>query len=72
MDTKKIISEFNKAGVNFNFIYINPKIHKSHEYQLVENSGDIYDAMSRIAKDTHGISETTSTPHILFKEFNKK
>lgn len=72
MDIKKIISEFNKGGVNFNFIYINPKIHKSREYQLVENSGDIYDAMSRIAKGTHGITETTSTPQILFKEFNKK
>lgn len=72
MDIKKIVSEFNKAGVNFNFVYINPKIHKSREYQLAENSGDIYDAMSQIAKGTHGITETTSTPKILFKEFNKK
>jgi len=64
----KIAEEFKKAGVTFNFVYIIPKDLPTQRYQLVDNSGDFYSAMSIIADKTGGKVVTTTQPQEIFKD----
>jgi len=64
----KIAEEFKSAGVTFNFVYIIPKDLPTQRYQLVDNSGDFYSAMSIIAGKTGGKVVTTTQPQEIFKD----
>lgn len=64
----KIAEEFKSAGVTFNFVYIIPKDLPTQRYQLVDNSGDFYSAMSIIADKTGGKVVTTTQPQEIFKD----
>ncbi|MDD8032143.1 MAG: hypothetical protein PHQ25_09180 [Acidobacteriota bacterium] len=64
----KIAEEFKSAGVTFNFVYITPKDLPTQRYQLVDNSGDFYSAMSVIADRTGGKVVTTTQPQEIFKD----
>ena len=67
-DSEKIGEELKKAGVIFNFIYISPKALSTRRYQLIDNSGDFYSAMSRIVEITGGEKITTTTPKAIFEQ----
>lgn len=67
-DSEKIGEEFKKAKVIFNFIYINPKKLSTKRYQLIDNSGDFYSAMTKIVEKTGGKKTTTTTPKIIFED----
>jgi len=67
-DSEKIGEEFKKAKVIFNFIYINPKKLSTKRYQLIDNSGDFYNAMTKIVEITGGEKVTTATPKIIFED----
>ncbi len=67
-DVDKIAEEFKSAGVTFNFVYIIPKDLPTQRYQLVDNSGDFYSAMSIIAGKTGGKVVTTTQPQEIFKD----
>jgi len=66
--SEKIGEEFKKAEVQFNFVYINPKKLLTRRYQLIDNSGDFYSAMSKIVEITGGKKVATATPKIIFEE----
>ncbi|MDD8021350.1 MAG: hypothetical protein PHU81_09300 [Acidobacteriota bacterium] len=66
-DTDLITEEFKNAGVTFNFVYINLKELPTQRYQLVDNSGDFYSAMSVIAEKTGGKTVTTNQPSTIFE-----
>lgn len=66
--SEKIGEEFKKAEVQFNFVYINPKKLLTRRYQLIDNSGDFYSAMSKIVEITGGKKVTTTTPKIIFED----
>lgn len=66
--SEKIGEEFKKAKVIFNFIYINPKKLSTKRYQLIDNSGDFYSAMTKIVEITGGKRITTTTPKIIFED----
>jgi hypothetical protein len=66
--SEEIGEEFKEAGVIFNFIYINPKEISTKRYQLVDNSGDFYSAMTKIVDITGGEKITTTQPKVIFEE----
>lgn len=66
--SEKIGEEFKKAKVIFNFIYINPKKFSTKRYQLIDNSGDFYNAMTKIVELTGGKKVATTTPKIIFED----
>ena len=68
MDLDKVLKEFKKANIKLNLIYINPKVHKHYKFQRVENSGDLYDAISELVKKTGGVKITTSQPKAIFEK----
>lgn len=57
-----------EAEVIFSFAYINLKKFSTKRYQLVDNSGDFYNAMAKIVKITGGKKVTTATPKIIFEK----
>ncbi|MFP4082179.1 MAG: hypothetical protein ACLFVG_05385 [Candidatus Aminicenantes bacterium] len=65
--SEKIGEELKKAEVQFNFVYINPKKVSTKRYQLIDNSGDLYSAMSKIVEITGGEKVTTTTPKTIFE-----
>ncbi|HRD02452.1 MAG TPA: hypothetical protein PLP57_07405 [Candidatus Saccharicenans sp.] len=67
-NTDVITEEFKNAGVTFNFVYINLKESLTQRYQLVDNSGDFYSAMSVIAQKTGGKTVTTNQPGTIFED----
>ena len=66
--SEEIGKEFNEAAVKFNFIYISPKKVTSRRYQLIDNSGDFYSAMSKIVDMTGGKKITTAQPKVIFED----
>jgi hypothetical protein len=66
--SEEIGEEFKEAGVIFNFIYISPKEISTRRYQVVDNSGDFYSAMSKIVDITGGKKITTTQPKVIFEE----
>jgi len=67
IDLEKISKEFKNAGIKLNLIYINPKVQKHPKFQIVENSGDLYDAISKIVEETEGRKITTALPRAIFE-----
>ncbi|MFW6136839.1 MAG: hypothetical protein ACOC5U_02070, partial [Candidatus Aminicenantaceae bacterium] len=67
-NAEQIGKAFKKAGVTFHFIYISLKESPTQRFQLIDNSGDFYSAMSVIADITGGNKITTSQPKTIFKE----
>jgi hypothetical protein len=68
IDLDKVLKEFKKANVKFNFIYINPKVQRHYKFQIVENSGDLYDSMSKLVEKTGGVKITTAQPKAIFEK----
>jgi hypothetical protein len=66
--SEEIGEAFKEAGVIFNFIYISPKEISTRRYQLVDNSGDFYSAMTKIVDITGGKKITTTQPKVIFEE----
>ncbi len=66
-DTEKIAVQLNQAGVDFNFTYISHRKQTSTRYQRIDNSGDFYNAMEKIADLTGGKTVTTTQPSAIFK-----
>lgn len=66
--SEEIGKEFKEAEVKFNFIYISPKKVSTKRYQLVDNSGDFYSAMSKIVDMTGGKKITTAQPKVIFED----
>jgi len=66
--SEKIGEELREAKVIFNFIYINPKELSTHRYQLIDNSGDFYSAMTKIVEITGGKKITTARPKTIFED----
>jgi hypothetical protein len=66
--SEEIGEEFKEAEVIFNFIYISPKEISTKRYQLVDNSGDFYSAMSKIVDITGGKKITTTQPKVIFED----
>jgi hypothetical protein len=60
-DIAALAGYFKQIPLTQHFVYITSKNDSSNSSQL-ENSGDIYAAFSKIAKETGGICETTSEP----------
>lgn len=68
IDAEKIAEELGEAGVTFNLIYISKKESSTQRYQLVDNSGDFYSAMSKIVEKTGGKKITTTQPKVIFED----
>jgi len=66
--SEEIGEEFKEADVIFNFIYISPKEISTRRYQLVDNSGDFYSAMTKIVDITGGEKITTTQPKVIFED----
>jgi len=66
--SEEIGKKFKEAEVIFNFIYINPKKLSTQRYQLIDNSGDFYNAMSKIVEITGGKKITTTQPKVIFED----
>ncbi len=67
-DAEKIAEELNEAGVTFNLIYISKKESSTQRYQLIDNAGDFYSAMSKIVEKTGGKKITTTQPKVIFED----
>lgn len=67
IDAELIADELKEAEVTFNFIYITPKDFPTQRFQLLDNSGDFYNAMSVIAERTGGKTITTTRPRAIFE-----
>lgn len=66
--SEEIGEEFKEADVIFNFIYISPKEISTRRYQLIDNSGDFYSAMTKIVDITGGKKITTTQPKVIFED----
>lgn len=66
--SEEIGEEFKEAEVIFNFIYISPKEISTKRYQVVDNSGDFYSAMTKIVDITGGKKITTTQPKVIFED----
>jgi len=66
--SEEIGKKFKEAEVIFNFVYINPKKISTKRYQLIDNSGDFYSAMSKIVEITGGKKITTTQPKAIFED----
>lgn len=64
----QVAEELRNGGVIFNFIYISPKEIPTGRYQLIDNSGDFYSAMSKIVDMTGGKIITTAQPKAIFED----
>jgi len=70
LDVGRFIDLFREAKVVLHFLYIKPK-DKSSVQDYKENSADMYDAFSNIAKATGGVVETTASPEAALRSVAK-
>lgn len=59
---------FTDAAVTFNFIYINKQVSRDRRFLMKDQSQNVYSCLSKLAKVTGGIVETTSKPEIAFRK----
>ena len=67
IELDKVLDEFKQANIKFNLIYINPNVRSHYKFQWRENSDDLYEAMSKLVRETGGITITTSQPKAVFE-----
>ena len=70
LDAGTYIDMFKEANITLHFLYIKPK-DKSSVQDFKENSADMYDVFSRIAKATGGVVETTASPEAALRSVAK-
>jgi hypothetical protein len=70
LDAQKFIDLLREAKISLHFLYIKPK-DKTSVQDFKENSADMYDVFSQIAKATGGIVETTANPQAALKSLIK-
>jgi len=71
INTEKVSRELNDSGVKLYFTYIEPEKRSTQRYQLIDNSGNFYSAISDIAKNTGGVKLSTSQPKSIFEKIKK-
>lgn len=61
INLQRLIAGFKYAKVRFHFLYLQSKVTRSRRgIEYIENSGDVYDIFTRLAKATGGIKLTSS------------
>jgi len=69
VDFQKIEKVFKYANVKFHFLYLQGKSGRSRRgIEYIDNSGDVYDAFSKLAKTTGGVQMSGSRPTSFFKK----
>jgi hypothetical protein len=68
MDTDKVIMDLKDAGVNFSLIYVTKQKRRRPGYEFSELSGDVYNALSKVANETGGIVMATNKPEAALKK----
>lgn len=72
MDTAKVISALKDAGITVHFIYMKREMRKRPGTEINEFSSDVYNVLSKVAKGTGGVIETTSKPSSVMKKIAGK
>ncbi|MGD2087839.1 MAG: hypothetical protein PVH61_16800 [Candidatus Aminicenantes bacterium] len=68
MNVNAVIQALKDAGAKLHFVYLNTKVRRSRDMELREFSGDIYNAFSKIAKETGGTVRIASRAEAGLKE----
>ena len=69
LDFKKIEKAFKYADVKFHFLYLQGKSNRSRRgIEYIDNSGDVYDTFSKLAKSTGGVQMSGTRPASFFKK----
>lgn len=72
LDFKKLENAFKYANVKFHFLYLQGKYGRSRRgIEFIDNSGDVYDAFSKLAKTTGGLQMSGSRPTAFFKKVDQ-
>jgi hypothetical protein len=72
LDFQKLVAGFKYAKVRFHFLYLQAKSTKTRRgVDYVENSGDIYDVFSKLAKATGGIRTTSAKTSTFVKQVDE-
>jgi len=72
LDFQKIQKAFKYAGVKFHFLYLQGKSGRFRRgIEYIDNSGDVYDAFSKLAKNTGGLQMSGSRPTSFFKKVDQ-
>ncbi|MGD2085808.1 MAG: hypothetical protein PVH61_06450 [Candidatus Aminicenantes bacterium] len=69
LDFKKLDNAFKYANAKFHFLYLQGKSHRSRRgIEYIDNSGEVYEAFSKLAKTTGGVQMSGSRPTSFFKK----
>jgi hypothetical protein len=72
LDFQKIQKAFKYADIKFHFLYLQGKSGRFRRgIEYVDNSGDVYDAFSKLAKNTGGLKMSGSRPTSFFKKVDR-
>lgn len=72
LDLQKLTAGFKYAKVRFHFLYLQAKSNKTRRgVDYVENSGDVYDIFTKLAKATGGIRTTSSKTSAFVKQVDE-
>ena len=72
LDFQKIEKAFKYADVKFHFLYLQGNSSRSRRgIEYVDNSGDVYDTFSKLAKTTGGVQMSGSRPTSFFKKVDQ-
>jgi hypothetical protein len=72
LDLQKLVAGFKYAKVRFHFLYLQAKSNKTRRgVDYVENSGDVYDVFTKLAKATGGIRTTSSKTSAFVKQVDE-
>ncbi len=72
LDTEKILHAYTDAGIYFNFLFIDKNPDHYSGIQMHEQSEDIFETFSDIAKATGGDVYSTQNPYLSFKKCVEK
>jgi VWFA-related protein len=67
LDSPKIIASFADSSLTFNFIFMNKEPEYVSGVNMREQSEDIFNSLSQIAKATGGITDSSQNPAFAFK-----
>lgn len=68
IDTKKIINTFSDASTTMHFLFTTEKIEQNSDIPMKNQSEDMYNTLSKIARGTNGIVETSANPLAALKK----
>jgi len=68
IDTGKVINAFSDASTTVHFLFITEKTGQNSEIPMKNHSEDMYNTLSKIARETNGIVESSAAPLAALKK----